>query len=424
MENGLILTWMMNTMNKKCLLILGGGLDQVPGIIKAKDMELYTIVLDGNSDAVGKEYADEFYTVSIKHIKQIEEFIHNQLNRKVDGVIAFGVDIPLIIAKTADLLNINYTIPFESAKLSEDKFDSKEFMKLNNIPIPEYKIVSNIQDINLFIKNYGLPIVIKPVDNSAARGISYIDKQEDLEKYYNYALGFSKQKKVQVEQYLSGRQISSETLVINGNIHNIAFLDRHYNDMKKFLPNIIENGGDMPSIFMKEKHKKQLAKYFKIITNKLNIKNGIIKGDIVIHNDNLYIIEFALRLSGGNFSTVCIPESTGIDFIKIAIQLHLNINISNNDLILEQKNNYISMRYKFVEDLQCVRKLRIKEIKLPHKQADIILSNFHAKAGEDISCKTTDHAKRLGFAVARGENRKNAITTAQSFLDNVDIIFE
>ena len=92
----------------KVLLILGAGPDQIPGILKAREMGIYTIVLDGNSDAAGKKYSDEFYTVSIKHITQIEEFIDSTLKRKIDGVIAFGVDIPLIIATTADLLNINH----------------------------------------------------------------------------------------------------------------------------------------------------------------------------------------------------------------------------------------------------------------------------------------------------------------------------
>jgi|APSaa5957512535_1039671.scaffolds.fasta_scaffold26987_2 biotin carboxylase len=404
----------------KVLLILGAGPDQIPGILKAREMGIYTIVLDGNSDAAGKKYSDEFYTVSIKHITQIEEFIDSTLKRKIDGVIAFGVDIPLIIATTADLLNINHTISSTSAKLSEDKFESKEFMKQNSVAIPKYKIVNNVQDIQYFINSYGLPLVIKPVDNSAARGISYIDNLDNIEKHYQYALKFSKQKKVQVETYLDGYQISTESFIIDGKIHNIGFSDRNYDDMKKFLPNIIENGGDMPSIHMKDKHKKQLKYYLEIIAKELNVKNGVIKGDIVIHNDKLFIIEFALRLSGGNFSTIEIPESTGVDFLKIAIKLHMNIEVYDEEL-KQIKNDFISLRYKFVEEETGGI---IKEIKLPKNKDNIILSSFHAQVGKDISSKTTDHAKRLGFAIAKAKNREGAIKNAQNYLDEVEIAFE
>ncbi len=130
----------------------------------------------------------------------------------------------------------------------------------------------------------------------------------------------------------------AHTLITSGVIKN----------MDKFLPNIIENGGDLPSIFMKEKHKLQLEKYLEIISKELNIKNGVIKGDIVIYNDELYIIEFALRLSGGNFSTIEIPESTGVDFLKVAIKLHMNLEIDEKELMIN-KNDSISLRYKFLE---------------------------------------------------------------------------
>jgi len=404
----------------KILLILGAGVDQIPGILKAKEMGIYTIALDGNPNAEGKKYADEFYTVSIKHFDQIENFIKNKLSKKVDGVIAFGVDVASIIVRTADILGVNYTIPYESAKLSEDKFLAKEFMKKYNIPVPEYKIVKNIVEIKEFIDKFGLPIVIKPIDNSAARGISYVNSIDNLKEYYNYALEFSKQKKVQVEKYLKGPQISTESFVISGEIYNIGFSDRNYANMDKFLPNIIENGGDLPSIFMKEKHKVELSNYLKVISKELNIKNGIIKGDIVIYNDKVYIIEFALRLSGGNFSTIEIPQNMGIDFIKIAIKLHMNMKINKEELI-QTKNDYISLRYKFVEEGISGK---IKKINFPKKDKNIILSTFHVKVGDKVSGKTTDHTKRLGFAIAKGNSRKEAIKNAQDYLDQVEIVFE
>ena len=406
--------------NKKVLLTLGCGIDQISGILKAKEMGLYIIGLDGNPNSKGKQYCDEFYTVSIKHIEQIEKFLQTKLTKEVDGVIAFGVDIASIVAQTADILNVNYTIPYKSAWLSENKFASKEFMRKCKIAIPSYKLLDNIEDVNKFIDNYNFPIILKPIDNSAARGISYIKDTRDLDNYYQYALKFSREKKVQIEKYLDGPQISTESFIIKGKVYNIGFLDRNYNDMDRFLPNIIENGGDMPSIFMKEKHKEQLKKYLEIISKKLNIQNGIIKGDIAIHNDMVYIIEFALRLSGGNFSTICIPKSTGVDFIKIAIKLHLNIPIDEQELVI-QENNHIALRYKFSED---TKKGIIKEIKTPKTDENIIFFALHVKLGEMISEKTTDHSKRLGFVIAKGDTREMAIQNAQKFLDEVEVICE
>ena len=403
----------------KTLLILGAGPDQIPGILKAKEMGIYTIGLDGNSQAPGRIYCDEFYEVSIKHIEQIEDFIGNKLTKKVDGVIAFGIDIASVVSRVANVLNINYTIPLKSAELSEDKFHSKEFMKRNNIQIPQYKLVNDVKDIKKFISLHGLPVVLKPIDNSASRGISYIEEIDNLEYFFNYALTFSKQKRVIVEQYLSGHQISTESFIIDGEVYNIGFADRNYTNMNKFFPNIIENGGDLPSIFMHEKHKKELEQYFKLIVQELHIENGIIKGDVVIHENQVYIIEFALRLSGGNFSTIEIPKNTGIDFLKIAIKLHLNMQIFSNEL-KQRENNCISLRYKFIEDENF--NTSIKEISIPLTDENIIDYKVYAKIGDNIEIKkTTNHLDRFAYVIAKGKSRDEAIMSAELFLNNIKV---
>ena len=51
----------------------------------------------------------------------------------------------------------------------------------------------------------------------------------------------------------------------------------------------------------------------------MGISNGIIKGDIVINNNQPFIIELAARLSGVYFCTHEIPLSTGVDLISNAI---------------------------------------------------------------------------------------------------------
>lgn len=404
----------------KTLLVLGAGVDQIPGFQKAREMGIYTIALDGNPNSAAKDFADEFYVVSIKHFEQIKMFLDNSLKKPIDGVIAFGVDIASIIAKTADILNANWTIPAQSALLSEDKFLAKEFMASHTINIPPFKLVKTIEQIEDFLLHVSLPIIIKPVDNSAARGISYVSHRDQINAAFEDALKNSKSQKVIVEKFLSGPQISSESFVINGLIHNIGFADRNYDDMERFLPNIIENGGDLPSQFMLEKHKKTLEHDLKIIANSLEIKNGVIKGDLVIHNDELYIIEFALRLSGGNFSTIEIPENTGIDFIKIALKLHLNMPISNAELI-STKNEYISLRYKFSEDLNGGI---IKKIIMPCENKNILFKQFHTNVGDTMPTKTTHHASRLGYAIARGSSRQDAMQNAQQFLDAIRIDVE
>lgn len=408
----------------KVLLILGAGVDQLPGIQKAKDMECYTITLDGNPNAVGKQISDEFYSINIKDFQAIKSFLKNYDIEKIDGVIAYGVDIPTIIAKTADYIGVNYTIPTKSAIISEDKYESKVLMEENNISIPKFKLVEDIENIYIFAEKNGFPLIIKPVDNSASRGITFINNVTEIEKAYYYALEFSKNKKIIVESYLSGNQISSETLVIDGEIFHLGFLDRNYDKNEMFYPNIIEDGGDMPSVYIKNTHIKQLTKFYEVIAKKLDIKNGVIKGDLVIHDGQLYIIEFALRLSGGNFSTICIPNSSHHDIIKYATMIHLNLPIDKIELNNEKKNDFISMRYKFLEESNIKPNQKVKDIFSKASIDNIIYTNIHYGKGSVIPDKTTDHSKRLGFVIAKGNSRKDAILNANNYLKELEFIVE
>lgn len=401
----------------KTLLVLGAGQDQIPGILKAQEMGLYVIALDGNPDAKGKQFADEFYQVSIKHFEQIEDFIEHDLKKKIDGVIAFGVDIPHIISRTATRLNVNYTICNEVAQLSEDKYLSKCFMRKAGINIPAFQLISQREDISDFINQHHFPIIIKPIDNSAARGVSFIDSLEQIEIAFSEAFANTNSDQILIEKYLDGPQVSTESFIIDGKIHNIGFADRNYANMERFFPHIIEDGGDLPSLYMTKSLKESLSEQLQLIIDGLSIKNAVIKGDIVIHQGKLFIIEFALRLSGGNFSTTEIPQNTGVDFLKIAIKLHLNETINALELTPTQ-NKHISIRYKFVEGHQ---QGEIKKLMLPEKSENVILQAFHVNTGEIIEPQTKNHANRLGFAITQGSSREHAIQCAEQQINKMDI---
>ena len=59
---------------------------------------------------------------------------------------------------------------------------------------------------------------------------------------------------------------------------------------KKFKPRIIENGGSYPSEYHKKYYEK-INVLIKKISKSLNIYNGTIKGDIVIHKNKPYVID-------------------------------------------------------------------------------------------------------------------------------------
>src|SRR5262249_6498286 len=110
-------------------------------------------------------------------------------------------------------------------------------------------------------------------------------------------------------------------------------------------PFFIENGGDLPSRLSPDIQTK-VRDLVGRAASAMGITDGTVKGDIVIHKDEPYVIELAARLSGGFFCTREIPLNTGVDFIGAAIRVALGESIGEGDMTPTQTVPVVQ-RYAF-----------------------------------------------------------------------------
>ena len=405
----------------KTLLILGTGLDQVPGIKKAKELGLYTIGLDINPNTPGVKLVDEFYKVNVKDIDEVSAFVSNYKDKKIDAAIAFGVDIPHILAKVAKILNIPYYTNYELASISQNKYLAKEQLKKFNVKIPPYKKVEDFSMLKEAISEFGFPCVLKPVDNCGSRGVLRLTKDTDLKWAYNFSKSYSKIGELILEKFLDGPQISSESIIINGNVYTIGLSHRNYEYLERFSPFIIENGGDLPPSFLSDSIKKAIDVEIEKAAQAFGVNKGIIKGDIVIHNQEVYIIEIALRLSGGHFSSIEIPLNTGVDFLKYAILLAIDDTIDTTELAYKSIN-YVALRYIFP-----YRSGTIKELSFPSfvTQHPLIHSyGLYYKVGDKASYPVKNHTERLGYFILSSNSRNSIKTAIKDIYNNIKLTIQ
>ena len=400
----------------KTLLIISGGTEAVPGIQIAKEMGLHIIVSDGDQSAPGFNYCDDKIVSSTYDINgtiQKARFYNDNV-RKIDGVISIASDVPLTVASVAHKLGLP-SIPLQTAKISMDKVKMKESFVENNIPCPEFKLLTNFDELSSAGSKWGFPCVIKPIDSRGARGVIQLREDVDLNWAYNYSMEMSPSKKVMIEKFLDGPQISSESIITNYTCYTTGMSDRNYEHIKKYYPFIIENGGDLPSRFRKDFYN-DLNDLITRISKSFNIKNGVIKGDIVIHNNRPYVIEMAPRLSGGYFSTNKIYSSTGVKFLQVAIQIALGESVSSEQLHIT-KNENISQRYLFVSNGTVKKITGLNKLK---NNKNIIFYNITVKPGDNCY-GSTSHASRGGMVISRGSNREEAIKFAEDAIASIKI---
>lgn len=307
--------------SKSIFVVLGASQDQLYMINTAKEMGFSVLALDMNSNAVGKEVADDFVAISTKDVGGICQHLDALKTRGADiaGVSTMGSDIPDVVVAVANHLGTP-SISAQSAKIATDKILMKQCFAEHNIPIPWFHEIESFDQLRAIRDEQGPHVVIKPNDRSGSRGVFVLNETCDAESLFVQARDFSFSKRVLVEEFLPGLQISTETIMIDGKGYTPGFADRNYDDMERFHPQIMENGGWVPSI-LGDADRRAIEDLVARSSLALGIQDGVTKGDVVLTPDGPKMIEMAARLSGGDFCAALVPLGSGVNYVRTVIEI-------------------------------------------------------------------------------------------------------
>ncbi len=330
----------------KTLLIVSGGVQATHGIKRAKELGFHVVVSDKNQNAPGFAIADDHFIASTYDVAETvaaAERYHATV-RKLDGVITIGCDVPLTVASVAHRLNLP-GIPLEAAELAQDKLAMKRRFAESGVPVPWFSALPDAEALARAVKQRGHDLVVKPVDSRGSRGVQRLNPGMDLTAVWQTAAAQSPTRRVMVEAFLPGPQISTESILIEGEGFTPGFSDRNYEYLERYAPYFIENGGDLPS-HLDERTQEAVKRTAEAAGRALGITTGNIKGDLVVVDGKPYVIELAARASGGYFCTREIPLNTGVDFIGAIVKLALGERVTADELT-PKRLTPIVQRYAF-----------------------------------------------------------------------------
>lgn len=361
---------------KDSLLIFGGGPLQLSILGVAKDMGFNTIVIDPDSNAPGKEFADEFYAVAgddFDRTLQIAQKHH------IKGIVTAATDKPiLMMCKIARELNLLFP-SYESCDTLLDKAKFKEFLKLNNLPHAKgIELNGNYLPNQIEI---ACPFIVKPVTNSGSRGVIKVENFEKLSKAIAETLKHTKDERYLIEEYIEGDEISVEALVQNGIVHIVQITDKIVSEP----PYNVELGHIQPSKYYYLKGK--INELLQILIDKLGLDNCALHPELKINNDKITFIEIGPRLGGDFITSHLVPLSTDVNIekllVKIAIGLEINISVKN-------LSSMVSF-FNFTEGLILKNEIEIDELK----------SNFPSLLTVQFDLKTSDKIPNISNSLER-----------------------
>jgi len=178
-------------MKARIIITSVGGL-VAPNIIKGlKDDssdELYIVGMDMNKEAVGFHFADKSYTMpSANSDEYIEQVLNIAKKEKIDLILPGSDEELLNLAKNKQKFKEEGTIiacsDYQVVNIASHKAKMLQFLEKNKVPVPEYRVPTNIQELGEMAGSLGYPekpIVFKPSRARGARGFWLV--RADLDK--------------------------------------------------------------------------------------------------------------------------------------------------------------------------------------------------------------------------------------------------
>lgn len=298
---------------KKSLLILGASSLQVALIERSKELGFNTIVLDLNPNAPGVLVADEFYPISTIDVEKVL-----QISREKDiaGILTtsdFPVQVVAYVSEQLGLIGPSV----EVSKICTNKFLQRDFLKKESFLYPKFVRISSKSELDS-VTGWEFPLIVKPVDSSASRGVQKVSSKSELVDAYTYALENSRSHCVIVEEFIVGKEYSVEVLVQDSRIYVIAITEK-------------VTSGDNGDFFVEEMHvvpaalgtdqREQIEVTVKKFITALGLNNSAAHVEVMVGSSGVYIVEIAARLGGDYITSDLVPLATGVDMHKEIISI-------------------------------------------------------------------------------------------------------
>ncbi len=314
----------------KKLMILGGSTNQMP-LIKCARQRGYCIVLCDYSEVnVGKKYADVFYCVSTLDKESVLDAARKE---NIDGIVTNSEPAMPTAAYVGNKLGL-LSNPYESIVTLCRKDLFRNFLKNNGFNCPQSYNTGDYKNALEKISGFKFPLMVKPVDSSGSRGVNRIYSIKELKAAFDAALGFSKVKRVIIEEYIESTHdymIGGDIFVLNGEVVFWGLMNSMRDNMvNEFVP----VGTSFPS-FINHEQFTIIKRTIKAIIDLMHINLGPFNLELMFNKDNqLFVIEMNPR-NGGNKIPEILKTATGVDLVKANIEASLNaedVNLSYDSI--------------------------------------------------------------------------------------------
>lgn len=310
----------------KKLLILGSDYGTIDIVREAHKMGLYVIVADLMKTSPTKEAADEAWLISTTDTDLLEKKCKEDgVNGIITGASDFNIRQSRILCR-----RLGFPMYCESDnawEVSTNKRMFKDLCKKVGAPVAEdYILTDSLNHTELSQVKY--PVVVKPVDKSGNRGMSYCSNEQELIKAYKHARSVSDNSTIIVERELHGPEYAVNYVLADGEIR-LLFYSSEHNQPGELdnLYSVIDTTSDHLKQYIEEVNDKVIG-----VFKTAGCRDGVAWVETIRDTDgHFYLLEMGYRF-GGEVINVPYEKVCGFNSIKFMIEIALGIKHTASDL--------------------------------------------------------------------------------------------
>ena len=308
--------------DKKKIIVLGSGpirigqgvefdYSTVHAVTTIKKSGYEAIIINNNPETVSTDYtcSDKLYFEPLC-TEDVMNIIH--LEKPIGVIASLGGQTAINLAESLKNRGVRIIgTDCEAIDRAENRDLFEKVLKELNIPQPQGKAVTKIEDGVKAAAEIGYPVLVRPSFVLGGRAMQIVADEEQLRRYLRTAVEIDEDKPVLVDKYISGKELEVDAICDGKDV---------------FVPGIMElvertgiHSGDSISVYptfsISEKVRETILDY----TRRLGLGIGIIGlyniQFIVDKNDNVFIIEVNPRSSR---TVPFLSKATGFSLADIA----------------------------------------------------------------------------------------------------------
>jgi biotin carboxylase len=386
-------------MKQKKILVIGAG-ESCCGIIETIKKMGYLVVVIGNSENLPANKIADYYFVLEDNDVAGTISICNKLN--VNAIVPTPVERTLRwMGEVANELGLIF-LSRKSIENFRDKFKMKMCFQNAGINCAKGILISKEEIYPGLLKDYNYPLIMKPLDAYASRGVLKIQNYKELKSYLEETSGFSSNGKVIIEEYIGGREFNAEGVCYQGESEIYAIVEK----IRGSFPHTIEMGHIIPPA-IKEDEERIIVDTISSAIRALGMNNGAFNAEIKLYHEEGYVIEIAGRLAGDFIISHLIEPTTGQDMNKAVVNISLGLPPA------KARRKYL--KHGIISFFNLPKGKRIKNIKNfrhLHDNSNVIWAHIFFQEGDTIP-EVIHMGQRSGFVIVTSNTRKGMFSLAE-----------